>query len=192
MRPPQVWLVRHGQTEWSESGRHTSRSEVPLTDEGRAAARALGPSLARHEFALVLASPRARARETAAGAGFPDAEVEPNLAEWDYGQLEGLTITAIRERGPEWADWTIFTGPVPGGETLAQVAARAAAVLARAERAPGDVLCFTHGHMGRVLAAVALGVDPAFGAHLALAPAHVGVVGNEHEVRVLRRWNFRP
>jgi len=185
-----LWLVRHGRTEWSESGRHTGRTEVPLTDEGRAEARALAPALAQHKFALVLASPRARARQTAADAGFPDAEVEPNLAEWDYGAFEGLTITAIRERGHP--DWTIFTGPVPGGETLAQVAARAAEVLARAERAPGDVLCFTHGHMGRLLAAVALGVDPAFGAHLALDPAHVGVVGHEHQVGVLRRWNFRP
>jgi probable phosphoglycerate mutase len=190
--PPQLWLVRHGQTEWSESGRHTSRTEVRLTDVGRDQARALARALANHAFAVVLASPRARARETAVLAGFPDPEIDSNLAEWDYGEFEGMTRAEIRTRGDEWSDWTIFDGRVPGGETLDEVAARAAAVLARVERAAGDVLCFTHGHMGRVLASVAVGVAPALGAHLALGPAHVGVVGNEHEVRVLKLWNVRP
>jgi probable phosphoglycerate mutase len=192
MTAPELWVVRHAETDWAVSGRHTSTTEVSLNDAGRTAARKLAPVLAAHEFALVLASPRARGRETAALAGFPAASVEPNLAEWDYGEFEGLTTDEIRARGRDWARWRLFCDPVPGGETLEQVANRAAAVLARIERAGGDVLCFTHGHMGRVLTAVALGVAPEVGEHLALDPACVGVVGSEHESRVLRRWNLRP
>src|SRR4051812_33602751 len=102
---PEIWLVRHGPTEWSEAGRHTGRTDVPLTDAGRAAAVALAPRLAGHDFALVLASPAARALETARLAGFGDCTVVPELREWDYGDLEGLTTAAIRDRGPEWAHW---------------------------------------------------------------------------------------
>jgi probable phosphoglycerate mutase len=189
--PPQLWLVRHADTEWSASGRHTSRNEVPLTERGREAARALARVLAPRRFALVLVSPRARSRETAELAGFAGAEVDENLAEWDYGELEGLTTAGIRARGAEWSNWTIWTGAVPGGETIAQVAARASAVLARVDRAPGDVLCFGHGHMSRVLAAVALGLTPDAGRHLALDPVTINVVGHEHEWRVLRVWNAR-
>jgi broad specificity phosphatase PhoE len=188
----QLWLVRHGSTEWSASGRHTSRTEVRLTDEGRAEARALARPLASHPFALVLTSPRARARETAALAGFANAPVDDDLAEWDYGELEGLTTPEIRARGGEWHSWTIFTGAVPGGETLDAVAARARRVLARVDDAAGDVLCFGHGHMSRVLTAVALGLDPHDGARFALDPATVNVVGHERELRALVRWNLRP
>jgi broad specificity phosphatase PhoE len=190
--PPQLWLVRHAETEWSASGRHTSRTEVSLTEAGRLAARALAPALARHSFALVLASPRARARETAELAGFRHFEVDQNLAEWDYGELEGLTTPEIRARGGEWSRWTIWSGPVPGGETIEMVAARAAAVLVRVEGAAGDVLCFGHGHMSRVLTAVALALEPVAGRHLALDPATINVVGHEHEWRALRAWNARP
>lgn len=190
--PPQLWLVRHAETEWSASGRHTSRTEVSLTDAGREAARALRTVLARERFALVLVSPRARARETAELAGFPDADEDENLAEWDYGELEGLTTAEIRARGGELSNWTIWTGPVPGGETIEQVAARASAVLARVELAQGDVLCFGHGHMSRVLTAVALELSPGAGRHLALDPGTINVIGHEHEWRALRLWNFRP
>jgi broad specificity phosphatase PhoE len=190
--PPQLWLVRHAETEWSASGRHTSRTEVSLTEAGREAARALAPLLAQHRFALVLVSPRARARETAELAGFADPEVDENLAEWDYGELEGLTTAEIRARGGEWSTWTIWTGDVPGGETVDQVASRAREVLARVDGAPGDVLCFGHGHMSRVLAAVALGLAPDAGRRFVLDPATVNVVGDEHECRALRMWNVSP
>ena len=190
--PPQLWLVRHAETEWSGAGRHTSRTEVSLTEAGREAARAIAQLPARHRFALVLVSPRARARETAELAGFADPEVDENLAEWDYGELEGLTTPEIRARGGEWSTWTIWTGGVPGCETIEHVAARASAVLARVDRASGDVLCFGHGHMSRVLAAVALGLAPDAGRHLALDPATINVVGDEHEWRALRLWNSAP
>lgn len=188
----ELWLVRHAETEWSRTGQHTSRSEIPLTEHGREAARALAPALAAHEFALVLTSPRQRARDTAVLAGFPDAEVDANLAEWDYGELEGVTTAELRARGGAWADWSVWTGAIPGGETIAQVARRAAAVLARVDGAPGDVLCFSHGHLGRVLTAVALGLDAQAGARFALDPATINVIGHEHATRALRMWNGPP
>jgi broad specificity phosphatase PhoE len=186
---PDMWLVRHGQTEWSASGRHTSRSDRALTADGRAGAAALAPLLTVHDFAVVLTSPAVRARDTARLAGFPDVEAAPDLREWDYGDLEGLTSNEIRERGPEWRDWTVWTGSVPGGEAIEEVAARARRVVARADAAGGDVLLFAHGHLLRVLAAVALDLDPHVGAHLALDPATVSIIGSEHDVRALRVWN---
>jgi probable phosphoglycerate mutase len=189
---PEIWMVRHGPTEWSESGRHTGRTDVPLTDAGRAAARALAPALAGHHFELVLASPMSRALETARRAGFEDCVVLPDLGEWDYGDFEGLRTAEIRARGPEWADWTVWRGPLPNGETVEQVAQRAARVLTRIDAAAGDVLVFGHGHQLRVLAAVALELAPRAGARLALDPARISVVGHEHESRVLRTWNARP
>jgi len=189
--PAELWLVRHGETEWSASGRHTSHTDLALIDAGRAAAQRLAPVLAARQFALVLTSPLSRARETAALAGFPDAVVDDDLHEWDYGELEGLTSDEIRARGEDFADWTIWSGPVPGGETGAQVAARADRVLSRADTAGGDVLCFGHGHALRVLTAVALGFDATAGAHFALDPATVNVVGWEHDARALRLWNLR-
>jgi probable phosphoglycerate mutase len=188
----EIWLVRHGPTEWSEAGRHTGRTDVPLTDTGRAAAAALAPLLAAHEFDLVLASPASRARETARLAGFGHCEIDPDLREWDYGDVEGLTTAQIRERGPEWAHWTVWTGPLANGETVDDVAARASRVIARADASAGDVLLFGHGHQLRILAAVALELGPGAGARLALHAASVSVVGYEHERRVLRLWNFGP
>jgi broad specificity phosphatase PhoE len=187
----ELWIVRHAPTEWSETGRHTSRTDVPLTESGRAAAAALAPALAQHRVALVLTSPRARALATASAAGFADAVVDDDLREWDYGELEGLTTPEIRERGGDFTDWTIWRGPVPGGETIADVAARAARVLDRAGSAGGDVLCFGHGHASRVLAAVALQLDASAGCRFALDPATIGVIGSEHDERALRAWNAR-
>jgi probable phosphoglycerate mutase len=188
----EIWLVRHGPTEWSGAGRHTSRTDATLTDAGRAAAAALAPFLADHDFALVLASPASRALETARLAGFGDCEVAPDLHEWSYGDMEGLTTAEIRERGPEWADWTVWSGPLVNGETVDDVAARARRIVARAEASSGDVLLFGHGHQLRILAAVALELGPSAGARLALDAATVSVLGHEHERRVLRLWNFRP
>jgi probable phosphoglycerate mutase len=188
----ELWFVRHAATEWSETGRHTSRTDVPLTDGGRAAARALEPTLVAHAFAAVFTSPRSRARETAALAGFPDAVVFDDLAEWDYGELEGLTSEQIRARGRPFTAWSIWSGPVPGGEHLEEVAARARAVLARAAAVDGDVLCFGHGHALRVLLAVALDLQPVAGAHFALAPATVNVIGSERDTRALCAFNWRP
>jgi probable phosphoglycerate mutase len=186
---PDIWLVRHGETAWSATLRHTSRTDVELTDDGRAAATALAPRLAAHEFALVCSSPMARSRETARLAGFPDPVLDGDLCELDYGELEGLTTEEIRKRGPEWRGWTVWTGALPGGETLAAAAARARRVLERADAAGGDVLLFGHGHLTRILAATALDLEPACGARLILEPAHVSVIGYERDVRALRRWN---
>jgi broad specificity phosphatase PhoE len=188
---PDIWLVRHGQTEWSESRRHTSRSDVPLTAGGREAAVALAPLLAGQDFALVLVSPASRALDTARLAGFPDAEVDPDLREREYGEIEGLTTEQVRAWGPQWQGWTVWTGAVPGGETLAEAGARASRVLARADDAAGPVLLFGHGHELRILAAVALALAPAVAERLVLDPATVSVVGPEHEVRAIRVWNRR-
>jgi probable phosphoglycerate mutase len=181
-----IWLVRHGETEWSRTGRHTGTTDLPLTPEGRRRAADVAPALAGRAFALVLVSPLTRARDTAALAGFPDAEVDPDLREWDYGAYEGRTTAQIREEVP---DWTVWSHPCPGGESAGEVAARLARVVARAEAAAGDVLLVAHGHSLRVLTAVALGLAPAEGRRFALDVATVSVIGHEHEYRALRRWN---
>jgi broad specificity phosphatase PhoE len=188
--PGRLWLVRHGATAWSASGQHTGRTDVPLTPAGERDAAALAGPLGAHEFALVLTSPLRRAAATARLAGF-GARAEPTdaLLEWDYGAYEGLTTAAIRERAP---GWTIWTGGVPGGETAEAVGRRAAAVLARAARAEGDVLLFAHGHVLRVLTAVYLGLAPTAGALFALATGTVSVLDREHERPVIGRWNLPP
>jgi probable phosphoglycerate mutase len=190
--PADLWIIRHGETEWSATGRHTSRTDVPLTDAGLVAARSLEPALARHRFALASTSPLQRARTTAALAGFPDAVVDDDLREWDYGELEGLTTPEIRARGGDFAHWTIWRGPVPGGETIDEVAARARRVLERAAHAGGDVVLFGHGHASRVLVAVALELAPVEGARFVLDPATISVVGSERDERALRVWNAPP
>ncbi len=185
--PQEVWLVRHGTTDWSQSGRHTGRTDVALNDAGRREAAALGRRLAGRRFALVLTSPLLRARETCRIAGYGDvAEIEPDLREWDYGEYEGRTTVEIREHDPRW---TIWTGRVPGGETLEQVAERAKAVVARALTVPGDVALFAHGHILRVLAACWLELGPERGRVLALDTATLSVLGFERETRVVRNWN---
>ncbi len=189
---PEIWLVRHGETAWSAAGRHTGRTDVDLTDAGRAAARALGPVLAGHPFALVLSSPASRARETARLAGFGDAVLDDDLQERDYGEVEGRTTDEMRTRDPDSAGWSVWTGPVPGGETLDALAARCRRVLARAADAGGDALLFGHAHALRVLAVTALELQPVVAARFALGPASVSVVGFEREVRVVRLWNRGP
>ncbi len=183
---PDIWLVRHGATEWSESLRHTSRTDLPLTAAGRRQAAALFRPLDRQQFALVLTSPRLRARETARLAGFADAAGHDDLVEWDYGDYEGLTTDEIHERDP---DWNIFDGATPGGETAVQVGARAVRVLDLVAEADGPVLVFAHGHLLRVLTAVALGLGPRAGARFVLDPATISVIGMERKTRALTRWN---
>lgn len=180
-------LVRHGQTEWSRDGRHTSRTDVPLTDDGRAQARALAPRLAAYEFVLVGTSPRARALDTCRLAGLGDrAERCDDLVEWDYGSYEGRTTADIRK---EVAGWSVWRDGAPGGETLADVAARADRVVERVRASGGDCVLFSHAHFLRVLAARWLGLPAETGAHLALDAASISVLGWERETPVIARWN---
>jgi broad specificity phosphatase PhoE len=181
-----VWVVRHGETEWSRDGRHTGSTDLPLTDAGEAAARALAPRLAGESFALVLTSPLQRAQRTAALAGFPDAEVDDDLVEWGYGDYEGVTTEEIRETVP---GWTVWTHPCPGGETPAQVSARLDRVVARCHDASGDVLLVGHGHALRALAARWLGLPVTDGRLLKLDTGTVSVLGHERESPVVVRWN---
>ncbi|MFL5689935.1 MAG: histidine phosphatase family protein [Chloroflexota bacterium] len=182
-----VWLVRHGETEWARLGRHTGRTDVPLTGTGRAQAAALGRRLAGHDFSAVLTSPLSRAAETTAIAGFADlATPEPDLREWDYGDLEGRLSEDIREDFP---GWTVWRGPWPGGETIDDVAARADRVLARVATVGGAVLVVSHGHLLRVLAARWLGLSATSGGQFALGTATVSVLSHEHEEPVIEIWN---
>ena len=184
---PEIWLVRHGETEWSLSGQHTGRTDIPLSTEGERQAARIGQYLAGKRFALVLTSPLQRAIETCRLAGCGNAaETEPDLREWDYGAYEGCTSAEIRKQAP---DWTIWTSPVPGGETIEQVAARARHVIECAAGAPGDVALFAHGHLLRILTACWLGLPPDAGRFFALGTASVSVLGYEREVRVISRWN---
>ena len=185
----QIWLARHGETEWSRDGRHTGLTDIPLTDLGRSQASALGTRLAGQRFSLVLTSPRSRATETARLAGFADVAVlDPDLAEWDYGELEGRRTAEI---AADYPSWTIWTGPWPGGETIDQVSARADRVLARclAADVTEDTLLFGHGHMLRVLAARWLGMGPESGSLFGLSTATLSVLGWERARRLIESWN---
>lgn len=184
--PDEVWLVRHGETEWSRDGRHTSTTDLALTDEGRRVAETLRERLNGEAFALVLTSPRERARETARLTGHADAEVDDDLAEWDYGDLEGETTPEIRETYP---GWTIWRGPVPGGESAQDVSDRLDRVVTRCRTTDGRVLLFGHGHSLRALAARWLELPVADGRHLRLDTASVSVLGWERETPVVLRWN---
>jgi len=183
----QLWLARHGETDWSRSGQHTSRTDLPLTEIGRTQAVALGARLRDRPFALVLTSPLMRAADTARIAGFGDVlAVDDDLREWDYGEFEGRKTDEIRVQFPGWSIWR---GPWPGGETIDQVAARADRVIARVRAIDGDVLAFSHGHLLRVLAARWLGHEPEAGDMLALSTGSISVLGWEREEPVIERWN---
>lgn len=181
-----LWLVRHGETEWSAAGRHTGRTDIPLTADGQSAARMLAPALAEVSFEQVLTSPRLRARSTAALAGFPDAVVDDDLAEWDYGDYEGLTTPQIRETDP---GWTVWTHPCPNGETAEQMAARLDRVVAQARAVDGRTLVVAHGHSLRVLVTQWLGLEVADGRVLALDTATISILGDYHRTPVIERWN---
>ncbi|HYS81066.1 MAG TPA: histidine phosphatase family protein [Anaeromyxobacteraceae bacterium] len=183
----ELWLIRHGETEWSRSGQHTGRTDIPLTEQGERQAELLGRRLAGRTFALILTSPLLRARATCHIAAYADvAQDEPDLMEWDYGAYEGRTTAEIREEAP---GWTIWTGGVRGGESADQVGARADRVIARCVALDGDVALFAHGHVLRILAARWLGLPAAGGRYLALDAASLSVLGQEHEQRVIRSWN---
>ena len=181
----EVVLVRHGQTEWSRTGRHTGRTDVPLTEEGEQQARAVGVALRGREFALVLSSPLSRALDTARLAGF-EPEERDDLAEWDYGEYDGLTTPEIREQVP---DWTIWRYGALGGESVDQLAARADRVVEELLGVEGDVLVFSHGHFLRVLTARWLGLSAAEGRLFALDSGTLSMLGFEREQRVIRSWN---
>ena len=188
-----VFLLRHGETEWSRTGRHTGRTDVPLTDRGRALATAAGQLGRRLRGddppALVLSSPRRRAQDTAELAGLRVDRVDERLAEWDYGRYEGLTTPQIRVDTP---GWTVWTHPCPGGETAAQVGARADAALAeaRAAQPDGDVVLVGHGHFSRVLVARWIGRPATEGVHFAMEPACWAVLGEERGVPRLDQINL--
>ncbi|GMA30504.1 histidine phosphatase family protein [Litorihabitans aurantiacus] len=212
--PGELVLVRHGETAWSRAGRHTGRSDLPLTPDGEEQARATGRALAGREFALVLTSPLTRARRTAELAGYGGAEVEPDLAEWDYGPVEGLTRVEVADAlGRGWAALTdgvrvplTVSGtddlapdernPEPGeGELIEEVAARAARVIARAETTlldGGDVLLVAHGHLLRILTSVWLGLSPEVAERLVLGTAARCVLGYDRGARSLVHWNVAP
>ncbi|MBX4932308.1 histidine phosphatase family protein [Rhizobium bangladeshense] len=188
---PEIYLVRHGETEWSLSGRHTGRSDIPLTANGEAAARKLAEQLAGPSFSAVWSSPSARARKTCALAGFGSAAlIRDDLAEWDYGAYEGVTTKEILAGRP---GWQLFRDGCPNGETAADVGARADAVIGGLRETAGAVLIFSSSHFLRVLAARWLGLPPQGGAHFVLDTATISVLGYEHDLTepVIRRWNQR-
>jgi len=182
-----IWLVRHGETEWSKSGRHTGRTDIPLTPTGQQQGKALGRHLAGRQFALVLTSPLQRARETCRLAGFDAAaQVSDDLLEWNYGIYEGRTTAAVRAEQPGWSIWTT---PIPQGETVEQVGERARRVIARADAVTGDVALFAHAHVLRILAACWIALPPIHGRSLALDSASLSILGHERETPVIQVWN---
>jgi broad specificity phosphatase PhoE len=191
----ELWLIRHGETEWSAAGRHTGLSDIPLTKHGCEMAAKLGKFLAGTEFCAVLRSPLLRAQETCEIAGFGDvAVVDDGLCEWDYGVYEGKTTNEIQAEIPGWSVWN---DPIIGGETVEQVGARADGVIARAlaltggaeNAGAGRVAMFAHAHILRILAARWIGLEAREGSLFSLSTASVSVVGMERETRVLQRWN---
>jgi broad specificity phosphatase PhoE len=182
----EVWLLRHAETEWSRNGRHTGRTDIPLTDTGREVARALKARLEGHAFALVLCSPLSRARETAQLAGLEPAALRDDLLEWDYGEYEGITTPQIREKRPDWYLWRDGT---PGGESPQAVAARCDRVIAEVRGVEGRVAIVAHGHILRALGARWFDAEVAVGGRLLLDTGSISVLGWEREVSVLRRWN---
>jgi len=186
----EIWLIRHGETEWSRSGAHTGRTDLPLTAAGRDNAAAIGRCFKGRGFALVLTSPMQRARDTCRLAGYGDAaQVDPNLCEWDYGDYEGRTTPDIQKDRPGWRLWR---DGVPNGETIELVAARAEAVLARTVATDGDAALFAHGHILRILTACWLQLDPRCGSLFELSTASVSRLGYERETRVISCWNLLP
>lgn len=183
----EIVLVRHAETEWSRDGRHTGRTDIPLTDGGRARAAALAERLASRRFALVLVSPLTRARETCDLCGLgAHAQERSELMEWDYGDYDGLTTPQILATRPGWDLWR---DGCPGGENATQVGARADRVIAELAGIDGDVAIFSHGHMLRVFGARWVTLDPAQGARLGLSTAAICVLGYERDTAVLARWN---
>jgi broad specificity phosphatase PhoE len=186
---PEVYLARHGETAWTLSHQHTGRSDIPLTERGQSNARSLGERLRGTVFVKVLSSPLERARRTSELAGFGGmAVIEPDLVEWDYGALDGLTTAEIRRKQP---NWSLFRDGCPGGESVEQVGARADRLLERLRASPGRLLLFGHSHFFRVLAARWLGLPPRDGRLLYLSTASLSILGFEHNLDepAIRLWN---
>jgi len=187
MPAQQVYLIRHGETEWSLSGQHTGITDIPLTENGRRIAKLLAPALAKETFALVLTSPLQRARRTCELAGLGErAEIDRDLMEWDYGEYEGLTPKEIHARAP---GWMLFSDGCPGGETPERVSARIDRVIARTRAVQGQVALFAHGHVFRVFAARWLGLPAAAGGHFLLDTATLNILSYYHGIPALKRWN---
>jgi broad specificity phosphatase PhoE len=190
--PPEIWLIRHGETEWSLSGQHTGRTDIPLTQHGREQAALLRPVLAAQAFDQVLCSPMTRARQTCEQTGLGGQAVEePGLREWDYGIYEGRTTKEIRESDP---DWSIWSSPIPQGESIDEIQARANALIQRllgSSGTHGRIALFSHAHFLRVLTGCWMTGAAALGEHLSLDTASISVLGFDHEARALRRWNIR-
>jgi probable phosphoglycerate mutase len=187
MTTQQVYLVRHGETEWSLSGQHTGITDIPLTENGRKVAKLLAPVLAKETFVLVLSSPLGRARETCELAGLgARAEIDRDLMEWNYGEYEGITTNQIRAGRP---GWMLFNDGCPGGESPEQVGVRADRVIARVRALHGHVALFAHGHIFRVFAARWLGLPAAAGSHFLLDTATVNILSYYREVPAVKRWN---
>jgi probable phosphoglycerate mutase len=188
---PEIHLVRHGETEWSLSGRHTGRSDIPLTPNGEEAARRLAGRLQGLSLSAVWSSPSQRARNTCTLAGFGEgAVIKPDLSEWDYGAYEGITTKEILAGRP---GWRLFRDGCPEGEAAADVGARADRIVAELRAAAAPVLVFSSSHFLRVLAARWLGLPPEDGARFVLDTASISVLGYEHDLTepVIRRWNQR-
>jgi broad specificity phosphatase PhoE len=185
---PAIYLARHGGTAWTATGQHTGLTDIPLTAEGERGARALAEPLAGRNFERVFTSPLVRARRTGELAGFADAEVDPDLVEWNYGDYEGKTTAEIRSARP---DWQLFRDGCPGGESVAAIGARADRVVARLRALDGDALLFSSGHFSRVLAARWLGLDPSAGRLFVLGTASLSILGYEHgrDEPAIRLWN---
>jgi probable phosphoglycerate mutase len=182
-----IFLIRHGETEWSRLGRHTGTTDLPLTDNGRAAAEALRPLIAAESFAAVFTSPLKRAQQTCELAGLGDvAQIDPDLMEWNYGAYEGRTTADIQAERP---GWVIFRDGCPGGDTPARVAARAERVIARVRVIDGDVALFSHGHFSRVFAARWIELPAAEGAHFLLDTSTLCVLGYYGDAPAIRIWN---
>jgi broad specificity phosphatase PhoE len=182
----EVWLLRHAETEWSRTGKHTGRTDIPLTDKGREVASSLRARLQGHGFALVLCSPLSRARETAQLAGLEPSALNDDLLEWDYGEYEGLTTPEIREHRP---DWYLWRDGAPGGESPDDVAARCDRAIAELRSVEGDVAVVAHGHILRALAARWVDAPVALGGNLHLGTGSISVLAYEREVAVISRWN---
>jgi broad specificity phosphatase PhoE len=188
--PEDIVLVRHGETEWSASGQHTSRTDLPLVEAGREQARDLAPALQGRTFARVLSSPLKRARETCELTGFGAVvELRDELREWDYGEYEGLTTAQIKDERP---DWNLWRDGCPGGESPDQMSVRADGVLSSLQGVDGQVLLFAHGHFLRSLSARWLEMPVSAGARLMLSAGALCVLGHERETRALERWNETP
>ena len=187
---PELVLVRHGETEWSRAGKHTGRTDIPLTDAGRRTAEVLRAPLSARSFARVLSSPLSRAADTCRLAGFgSEAELRDELLEWDYGEYDGLTTPEIREGRPGWFLWR---DGCPGGESPDEVAARIDRLIAELQQLDGDAILFAHGHVLRVLSARWIELGPARGAHLVLGTATLSVLGWERDTPAIRLWNAPP